>query len=81
MQLAPLIANRSGCVGSGKYDVERAVSMNVADLAAGDFTVGVDGGTHRDKCCVIVLFVVAVVTGQGRPGGDKRRDGEAGVKW
>jgi hypothetical protein len=52
--------------------------MNVADLAAGDFTIGVDGGTHRDECCVVVLFVVAVATGQGLPGGDKRGDGEAG---
>jgi hypothetical protein len=31
--------------------------MTVADLAAGDFTVGVHAGIQRDKCCVVILLV------------------------
>jgi len=58
--------------------VKRAVRVNVADLAAGDLTIGVDGDTYRDERCGVVLFVVAVAAGQQPPGGDKRGDGEAG---
>jgi len=65
MQLAPAVVDRLGRVGRGKHGVQRAIGMDVADLATGDPTVGGDGCAGRDECCVVVLLEVAAADDQG----------------
>jgi hypothetical protein len=67
-------------VGWGQYDMQRAVGVDVADLATGDLTVGVDRRARCRECRVNVRLEVTAPAGQRWSGGDKRCDGESGCE-